>query len=79
MATNRSSFVREERRSLVSLQDEPHPDRLRQLTYRLRDRGWSEDSILLLKVAVTMSGAFVLAYVLASVLTAFGLAQFILS
>ncbi|MEZ5932280.1 MAG: hypothetical protein R3F54_10060 [Alphaproteobacteria bacterium] len=79
MAINRS-YLPEERRAAAALHDEePDADRLRQVTLLLRKWGWSEDSILLLKVMVTMGGAFLVAYALASVLNAAGLARYILS
>lgn len=73
------SLLPGERPSVADDQDEPAADRVREITLALRRRGWSEDSILALKVAITMGGAFILAYALASVLNALGLAGYILS
>ena len=78
MATDRS-FLPERPRPAARLYDEPEADRLRQITLMLRARGWSDDTILLLKVLVTMGGAFLVASVLASILNALGLAPYILS
>ena len=78
VATNRF-YLPEQRRAAADPHDEPDADRLRRVTLTLRRRGWSEDAILLLKVVVTMGGAFLLAYALAFVLNGLGLARFILS
>lgn len=59
------------------VRNEPDGDRLRFLTRKLRAWHLSEDSILAVKVAVTMAGVCALAYPAAIALEALGIARYL--